>query len=397
MWLRSTKNSKNYQTHPPKTINHEDSHVYYSTDKCTVIATWEGCKLAPGCSWCHPGMCQPNTVVCQKDSDIFWNSPGGGSWTESSNWDLGRIPADSDTVYVSLSGRYDVAVDIAVNVKNLILGGVCRSGFCSSKPRLLVHQDLTTEGLLINQGAELYVYYTRILIVDGQALNNGILRLGGPTCQFNQGVENYGAIIIQDSGATLTGNITNHGFFDFNPAYGGLNINNVLHNKASGTIALGSTSSRIYRGHVLNEGAITMDCGCSEEVQCSCNHYIGCSLVNFGMISIRSGTADFYEDVQLSGTLELALQTWMVFRSTSTILESATTVHSETGSVEFYDGSHNLESADVHIGKLACQQHCSFECECNQRVWRSQAVSRHYSCTSCWSGHRCLVFEPAVV
>ena len=305
--------------------------------------------MVPGCSWCHPGMCQANTVVCEKDSDIFWNSPGGGSWTESSNWDLGRIPADGDTVYVSLSGRYDVAVDIAVNVKNLILGGVCRSGFCSSKPRLLVGRDLTTKGLLINQGAELYVYNRRTLIVDGQALNNGVLRVGGPTCQFNQGVGNYGAIIIQDSGATLTGNITNHGFFDFNPAYGHLYINNVLHNKASGTVGLGSTSYRIYRGHVLNEGAITMDCGCSEEVQCSCSHYIGCSLVNFGMISIRSGTADFYEDVQLSGTLELH-SNWIVFRSTSTILESATTVHSETGSVEFYGGSHNLESADVHIG-----------------------------------------------
>ena len=68
-------------------------------------------------------MCQANTVDCQKDSEIFWSSSSGGSWTEPSNWDLGRIPNVNDTVYIGLSGSYDVSVASPINIENLILGG----------------------------------------------------------------------------------------------------------------------------------------------------------------------------------------------------------------------------------------------------------------------------------
>jgi len=53
---------------------------------------------------------------------VSWANPAGGSWHDSTSWDVGRVPGPLDTALITLSGTYTVSVTDSVLVYGLELG-----------------------------------------------------------------------------------------------------------------------------------------------------------------------------------------------------------------------------------------------------------------------------------
>jgi alpha-tubulin suppressor-like RCC1 family protein len=114
---------------------------------------------------------------------IRWTSEVGGSWTDASNWDLGRVPQAGDTVEIALEGS---------NVTVLL------DGTPTSVAEIRLGADTSTAGLQLSASE---------LVVEGLFL----VRAGGEV-QVDAGVSSVSALEFDNSGqVTLLGTLLVNG------------------------------------------------------------------------------------------------------------------------------------------------------------------------------------------
>jgi hypothetical protein len=88
---------------------------YPGTNRLVATAVAPGAARAVGVTVEGVGNAPDSTI-------ISWVTPVSGSWHDSTNWDLGRIPAMLDTALITLPGTFTVTVSDSAMVHGLVLG-----------------------------------------------------------------------------------------------------------------------------------------------------------------------------------------------------------------------------------------------------------------------------------
>lgn len=61
-------------------------------------------------------------TVALPPETITWTNSNGGKWTEPANWDLGRVPSDSDSVVIEMGSPVSTATQGDFSIRTLSLG-----------------------------------------------------------------------------------------------------------------------------------------------------------------------------------------------------------------------------------------------------------------------------------
>ncbi|MEZ4417171.1 MAG: DUF11 domain-containing protein [Gemmatimonadota bacterium] len=135
-----------------------------------------------------------------------WAAGVDGDWSDAGSWTPTGIPTDTDNVCIEASGTYDVAIDAAVTVNNLKIGGTGAWATVETEHDLLIKRNLLIE---VNGRLEMDVS-------GGEYLGGS--PHGNPSTFLPTYFENYGVLDVNDtsgsgSGATLRFNLYyNYGF-----------------------------------------------------------------------------------------------------------------------------------------------------------------------------------------
>jgi hypothetical protein len=152
---------------------------------------------------------------------ITWTNVNGGLWSDATCWSPNQVPGASDDVLVTVSGTYQVALDVTTTINSLTLGGaagrqtVTNAGF----PTLTLNNPsvVQTNGVL---------GWSRGTIAPAVLLRiNGTLSWSGGNLHGVATVGTNGQILLSgSSGPSLAGALTNYGTVTWQTSAPGLAI-----------------------------------------------------------------------------------------------------------------------------------------------------------------------------
>ena len=81
---------------------------------------------------------------------ITWTNTSGGSWFVTNNWSSHQLPANTDTVLITVPGTYTVAIDNPVTVNVIITNLILGAGGGASGVETLVLMNSSSGGFTAN-------------------------------------------------------------------------------------------------------------------------------------------------------------------------------------------------------------------------------------------------------
>lgn len=148
-----------------------------------------------------------STIAELNAATILWTNTAGGNWNAAANWSPNAVPGLSDTAVITNAGTYSVAVNAAVTVAGLELGGTSGT------------QTLTNGSLTLTLNGPGTVSAHGVITQSGGTTTGtgslsiaGSLNWSGGTMGLTGGIANSGTATISGGGVkTLTGQFANAG------------------------------------------------------------------------------------------------------------------------------------------------------------------------------------------
>ncbi|HEX9632270.1 MAG TPA: hypothetical protein VGA02_07370, partial [Gemmatimonadales bacterium] len=257
----------------------------------------------------------------------YWINAAGGNWSNPANWQAGGVPAETDTVFITLEGTYTVAVDAAVTVAELVMGGTTgtQTLAVSSAP-ISVSGDaaIGATAAITHVGPSVFTIDGNLTLAGGHQTTNATLAVGGTV-----EIASTASVTLDDAALTGTGPVTNAGSVTVNP--GPTTLGGALNNAASGTIILignnGGAGLTVAAGFT-NAGALAISGGFGSNLTVT-----GGVLVNTGTLT-TSGTAGHVLAAALDNQGTVDIQ-----GSGALTLNAASAAHVNTGLVQLTGGN----------------------------------------------------------
>jgi hypothetical protein len=148
------------------------------------------------------GACLLLLTCASQAQKITWKDPVGGSWNDPAKWDLNRVPAAGDSVFITAAGDYTVTM-LSATVRHLTLGGAGGTPELSVDVKgggwLTVSDTLFNSGTLIMTASNLVSGQGGIAVAGGALVNSGTLNIspgagGGRT--LNASLDNRGVVNV---------------------------------------------------------------------------------------------------------------------------------------------------------------------------------------------------------
>jgi hypothetical protein len=227
---------------------------------------------------------------------IVWTNTLGGNWSAATNWSPNAIPSESDNVYISADGTYDVSLDTSTSVSNLVVGGG-------------------------SSGAQIFHTGTSALVVNGACVING-----------------NGVFDLEGGSLSGPGAVTIYGAFNWDG--GSLGNGETVSVEPDGAMVLENGNDALY-GALTNAGTIALVGGNLQ--------LLGACFDNNGMlINLTNGLVEFQGDVSIR-----ALCGTEAITNYGTILKTNTAGISDI-SAPFY----NMGTLDVESGTVSLDSTC---------------------------------------
>jgi len=131
---------------------------------------------------------------------LAWTNPAGGSWSNASNWSLGRVPQTTDSVVIALVGTYTVVLDTTFSASFLIVGGASGTQTLS-----LTSRTLSVSGAMTVRSGGVFALSSSVLAGPGTLTNQGTVNLMFST--VNAALDNQGLLVARGTSA-LNGALT---------------------------------------------------------------------------------------------------------------------------------------------------------------------------------------------
>ncbi|QFR39424.1 type II secretion system protein [Candidatus Gracilibacteria bacterium 28_42_T64] len=99
--------------------------VYYNGTATSDDQSWSyDISATAGCSWkCNTGFVKSVGDACIPPTPIVWTGGASTSWSNTANWDLGRLPTSSDAVTIDANATISLDTTGGVEVYSLEIGG----------------------------------------------------------------------------------------------------------------------------------------------------------------------------------------------------------------------------------------------------------------------------------
>jgi hypothetical protein len=258
-----------------------------------------------------------NITAAPAQGGISWTGAGGDSnWSNPNNWDLGRVPAPTDTAFITLQGDYMVSVDVDVTVAFLFL----EVPLAIASGQTLAIDSSATVGTF----GELQLGSGATLTGPGDVVIDGILSWGGGT------VAGTGLLSVSSAGL-LNINAGNQVVLD------GRTIQNVGDLLWMGGDIVMDDGAQITNNGVMNmQSDFVIDWGGTGTEP---------RIVNNGSLIQSDMVTTIYIPVDNNGTINVTSGS-LDLRGATTHSGAAITVGAASGSptISFQDGAHTLDA-----------------------------------------------------
>ena len=222
--------------------------------------------------------------------DLVWTNTAGGAWSTAANWSPNRLPASSDTAWITNRGTYAVTVSANATVNGLTLGGDTGT------------QTFTISGNTFTlNGPGIGNPHATLNLTGGTLAGPGLLALAGPLNWTGGDLSG----VVQCNGGTISGSnqknlaggrLLNTGVLTLTATpwtyYG-----SILSNLAGATLELAGDVGTTFpgwgaRGTVYNVGLVRKSAGSGTSTLADTFNSTGTLLVESGTLSLVADSAN---------------------------------------------------------------------------------------------------------